>query len=394
MLKKYQLRSYNIRLVIALLITSGFGIIVINSANSAYTIRQCIGLAISLFLMAAVSFIDYNWILKYYWLIYIVNLAALLAVKLFGHESHGAKRWIKVPLIGQFQPSEFTKLLLILFTVKLLCMYKDKINDWRFLTILAILLAIPLAFILKQPNLSTTLLTFLILFTVIFCAGLSYKIIGIALLIIVPVVSGFMIYISNPDNKVFFIQDYQRTRIMAFLNSDANEYDDSNYQQEYAERAIGSGQLSGKGLNNDDPSSLKNVQNLKYFLFKSLKNRLIDILKSEINKEAVYERIDFTVNDVTILDSLIEEEERFELSQKIKLLLEQLTFRQREAVCLRYIYNMEYEEIADLLNMNNSKSARNLVSRALEHIRNEESGIFILLFLYNQPNFAADILIL
>lgn len=102
MLKKYQLRSYNIRLVIALLITSGFGIIVINSANSAYTIRQCIGLAISLFLMAAVSFIDYNWILKYYWLIYIVNLAALLAVKLFGHESHGAKRWIKVPLIGQF----------------------------------------------------------------------------------------------------------------------------------------------------------------------------------------------------------------------------------------------------------------------------------------------------
>ncbi len=166
---------------------------------------------------------------------------------------------IKVPLIGQFQPSEFTKLLLILFTVKLLCMYKDKINDWRFLTILAILLAIPLAFILKQPNLSTTLLTFLILFTVIFCAGLSYKIIGIALLIIVPVVSGFMIYISNPDNKVFFIQDYQRTRIMAFLNSDANEYDDSNYQQEYAERAIGSGQLSGKGLNNDDPSSLKNA---------------------------------------------------------------------------------------------------------------------------------------
>ena len=102
-------------------------------------------------------------------------------------------------------------------------------------------------------------MTFLILFTVIFCAGLSYKIIGIALLIIVPVVSGFMIYISNPDNKVFFIQDYQRTRIMAFLNSDANEYDDSNYQQEYAERAIGSGQLSGKGLNNDDPSSLKNA---------------------------------------------------------------------------------------------------------------------------------------
>ena len=159
----------------------------------------------------------------------------------------------------------------------------------------------------------------------------------------------------------------------------------------------------GKALTSNDERLKDAIQDVfykilsnpsSYFLFKSIKNRLIDILKSEINKEAVYERIDFTVNDVTILDSLIEEEERFELSQKIKLLLEQLTFRQREAVCLRYIYNMEYEEIADLLNMNNSKSARNLVSRALEHIRNEESGIFILLFLYNQPNFAADILIL
>ena len=261
MLKKYQLRSYNIRLVISLLITSGFGIIVINSANSAYTIRQCIGLAISLFLMAAVSFIDYNWILKYYWLIYIVNLAALLAVKLFGHESHGAKRWIKVPLIGQFQPSEFTKLLLILFTVKLLCMYKDKINDWRFLTILAILLAIPLAFILKQPNLSTTLLTFLILFTVIFCAGLSYKIIGGALLIVIPLVAAFLVYIiATPDP--IFMEQYQRNRIVDFIYG-SDEADSSAsagvYQQNYAVQAIGSGQLSGKGLNNDDPSSLKNA---------------------------------------------------------------------------------------------------------------------------------------
>ena len=259
MFKKYKMRSYNYRLIILIAVTCAYALTVVNSANSEYTLKQGVGMAAAFLMMIFISFVDYKFITKYYWLWYIFGNILLILVLIAGKESHGAKRWIKVPLIGQFQPSEFTKLLLILFTVKLLCMYKDKINDWRFLTILAILLAIPLAFILKQPNLSTTLLTFLILFTVIFCAGLSYKIIGIALLIIVPVVSGFMIYISNPDNKVFFIQDYQRTRIMAFLNSDANEYDDSNYQQEYAERAIGSGQLSGKGLNNDDPSSLKNA---------------------------------------------------------------------------------------------------------------------------------------
>lgn len=92
-----------------------------------------------------------------------------------------------------------------------------------------------------------------------------------------------------------------------------------------------------------NPAALKDVQNLKYFLFKSLKNRLIDILKSEMRQSqsgeaAAYEQIDFTINDVTVLDSLIEEEERLELSRKIKSLLNLLTPRQREAVCLRYIY--------------------------------------------------------
>ena len=82
-----------------------------------------------------------------------------------------------------------------------------------------------------------------------------------------------------------------------------------------------------------NPAALKDVQNLKYFLFKSLKNRLIDILKSEMRQSqsgeaAAYEQIDFTINDVTVLDSLIEEEERLELSRKIKSLLNLLTPRQ------------------------------------------------------------------
>ena len=260
MLKKYQLRSYNIRLVIALLITSGFGIIVINSANSAYTIRQCIGLAISLFLMAAVSFIDYNWILKYYWLIYIVNLAALLAVKLFGHESHGAKRWLGVGSF-QIQPSEFMKLIVAIFLAKVITMYKDRLNTWKFLTILALVLLVPILLIVKEPDLSTTVMVVLIILTVIFCAGLSYKIIGGALLIVVPLVAAFLVYIiATPDP--IFMEKYQRNRIVDFIyGSDSTDGNISAgvYQQNYAVQAIGSGQLSGKGLNNDDPSSLKNA---------------------------------------------------------------------------------------------------------------------------------------
>ena len=58
MFKKYQLRSYNFRLVILLIVTSVYGIAVINSADSSYTIKQCAGLLLSLFVMVVVSLID------------------------------------------------------------------------------------------------------------------------------------------------------------------------------------------------------------------------------------------------------------------------------------------------------------------------------------------------
>ena len=78
---------------------------------------------------------------------------------------------------------------------------------------------------------------------------------GIALLCIVPVTIILGIYISNPNQKL--LKDYQRNRIMTFFEPENNE--DGAYQQKYSVQAIGSGQLSGKGLNNDDPSSLNNA---------------------------------------------------------------------------------------------------------------------------------------
>ena len=102
-----------------------------------------------------------------------------------------------------------------MFTAKLISLYKDRLNTARFLIVLAVLLLVPIALILMQPNLSTTILLALILFTIIFCAGLSYRIMGIALLCIVPVTIILGIYISNPNQKL--LKDYQRNRIMTFF---------------------------------------------------------------------------------------------------------------------------------------------------------------------------------
>ena len=220
MFKKYQLRSYNFRLVILLIVTSVYGIAVINSADSSYTIKQCAGLLLSLFVMVVVSLIDYNWLLRFYWIMYALNFVLLVLVLALGSESKGAQRWINIGGF-RFQPSELTKILLIMFTAKLISLYKDRLNTARFLIVLAVLLLVPIALILMQPNLSTTILLALILFTIIFCAGLSYRIMGIALLCIVPVTIILGIYISNPNQKL--LKDYQRNRIMTFFEPENNE---------------------------------------------------------------------------------------------------------------------------------------------------------------------------
>lgn len=129
---------------------------------------------------------------------------------------------------------------------------------------------------------------------------------------------------------------------------------------------------------------LENVGNIKYYLFRSIKNRLIDIRRSK-KKEVANQYIGdlpFTV-EVTVMDSLIKEEERALLKKKVESLMNSLTQRQREAIFLRYMEEMEYDEIGELLHMN-SESVRKLVYRGIEKIRKESGNIptlFCILYL-------------
>jgi rod shape determining protein RodA len=85
-------------------------------------------------------------------------------------------------------------------------------------------------------------------------AGLSYKIVGAILIVCIPLAVILMSILLQPDQKL--INEYQMTRIYAWLRPD--EYPQEAYQQQNSIKAIGSGQLYGKGLNNDDVSSVKN----------------------------------------------------------------------------------------------------------------------------------------
>ncbi len=252
MFRQYKLRNYSFLLIAAVISLSVIGIMVIGSAQRSSQIRQIVGLVIGVAAMIILSMIDYTWLLHFRWIYYIAGCGLLLAVLLFGEEVGGATRWIKIGI--QFQPSDLVKIILILFFAGMFAQYENKINTPGIIFSSLLLLGIPLFLIYKEPDLSTTIVTALVFCVIIFVAGLSFKIIFALLAVVVPSAVIFLTIVLRPDQTL--LQDYQRNRIMAWLRP--SEYTDNAAQQLNSIIAIGSGQLYGKGLNNNAVYSVKN----------------------------------------------------------------------------------------------------------------------------------------
>ncbi len=251
MFRQYKLRDYRFSLILWVLILSILGIMVIGSARESFQMRQIYGLILGLALMVIFSLVDYNWILHLSWLVYGGAIALLVAVLLFGEEVNGAKRWITIGI--QFQPSDLAKIALIIFFAGLFSRYEEKINDVRFIILSVILVAIPLFLIQKEPDLSTTIVTALTFCVILFAAGLSFKIVAGILLITIP--SGVILFSMIIRPGQMLLHGYQLNRILAWLYPE--DYPELAYQQQNSIIAIGSGQLYGKGLNNNMVSSVK-----------------------------------------------------------------------------------------------------------------------------------------
>ena len=254
MLKKYRVRDYDFKLIIMLIAITVVGILVIGSADRSYQSKQILGFVMGLFLMVVISLFDYSTFLNFYWIIYIGNLVLLLLVEFFGEKSNNAQRWVSIAGI-RFQPSETAKTLLILFYAQYIMKHKETISSLKTIISMLVLLAPPLLLIYRQPDLSTTIMIALLFCVLLFMGCMSYKIIFGVLAIAVPLFVIFLTLVLQPDQTL--LKDYQQTRILAWLNP--AEYSTSEgYQQENSKMAIGSGELFGKGLNNNEISSVKN----------------------------------------------------------------------------------------------------------------------------------------
>lgn len=255
MFRQYQLRDLKLRLVVFVYAITILGILIVGSARSEYQSQQIFGMLLGSFMLISFALIDYHVLLNLNWFSYILSLVLLLLVAYspLGSSSNNARRWLNLGFM-RFQPSELTKLVLILFFARFFTKYREKINDWRVILASGIFLAGPLYLVKEQPHLSATLTLIFIYCVVIYTAGLSYKIIGGILAVLLPAAVVFLNMIMQKEQTL--LDPYQFRRIMAWLNP--AEYADDAYQQQNSIIAIGSGQLYGKGLYNNEVSSLKN----------------------------------------------------------------------------------------------------------------------------------------
>ena len=258
MIKQYKLRFYNFRLVAMLLAISSIGVLLVGTAAEDLKNKQLLGVIMGVIIMVILSLIDYSWIMNFQWIMYGFNIFMLIGVRIFGDSANGAARWIDLGFV-RFQPTELSKIIIILFFAKYFMDHEETLNTMKTLGSSALLLAVPLFLIYEQPDMKNTITVIVVFCILIYIAGLSYKIIGGAILIAVPLLIIFLSIVVQPDQKL--IKDYQRDRIMSFLYPENEEYTDDIEQQNNSKTAIASGELLGKKLNGDENTASVNDGN-------------------------------------------------------------------------------------------------------------------------------------
>jgi len=208
------------------------------AALSEIYIQQVYWLVLGGILAAVVTVIDYRHYERLGYVLYGVGIILLLLVFILGKDIRGSSRWISIGSFG-FQPSEFMKLFMIIALAKYL--HDDPKTEERSLKDLlipAVLTTVPMLLILKQPDLGTALILSLIFATICLLTKIRWQ-----SLVTLVVFGG----IAAPLIWSYVLRDYQKQRILVFLNPEANILG-SGWHAHHARVAIGAGGWTGQGF--------------------------------------------------------------------------------------------------------------------------------------------------
>ena len=209
-----------------------------NTRFSGVHIKQIYWIMGGLVLMFLVSLIDYQVLLENAHWLYIASIISLVAVMLFGRRYLGARRWIQLPGGQHFQPSEWMKVVLILAMARYFSEESDQRATLADVVKAGLIAAVPMALVLKQPDLGTALTYVPIALMALFLGGMQFRHAAVIVLLAAVLAPAVWNYGLKP---------YQKARLTIFLHPD-DDTQKGGYQLDQSKIAVGSGGIWGKGV--------------------------------------------------------------------------------------------------------------------------------------------------
>lgn len=201
-----------------------------------YVARQGLFFVLNIGIVVAMQWVDYRRLKIWATPLYIITVLMLLAVMFVGTSALGAQRWVQIGPIT-LQPSELSKLFMIICVANLLEGRRNKLQSYKQLIPIALYMGLPFLLVFKQPDLGTSLVFVAITLGMVYIAGVKTTLISrlaLGAVALAPL-------------SWFVLKEYQKQRILVFLNPNMDPFG-AGYHIIQSKIAIGSGMLMGKGL--------------------------------------------------------------------------------------------------------------------------------------------------
>ena len=202
-------------LLLLLLVLASGSLFILYSAsgkNIELLAKQASSFGIGLVGMFIIAQFEPRFMARWVPLAYLIGVGLLVAVDVMGHNAMGATRWINIPGVIRFQPSEFMKIIMPA-TIAWYLARRSLPPRFKHIVVSMALIVIPFVLILLQPDLGTSLLIITSGFFVLFMAGLQWRWIIGAAAAVVPIAVGMWFFV---------LREYQKQRVLTFLNPESD----------------------------------------------------------------------------------------------------------------------------------------------------------------------------
>lgn len=232
--------------VVALLLLVGLLVLYSLSASGGtnYFLKQLVFSLLGLGVMFFMASLDYHYVQRYSTALYFLTILVLFLVLVFGTTVRGTAGWLSLGVF-QIQPVEIAKVTLIIFLASFISKKKSELGEWTRVIASLILSAVLIFFVLRQPDLGSSLVLAAIWVGMILASGLRLK-----HLVVLGVLGTSLVF-----GSWFLLADYQKARIDTFLHPESDPQG-TGYNVLQAMVAVGSGGMSGRGLGYGSQSQL------------------------------------------------------------------------------------------------------------------------------------------